>query len=82
MHVGKPYNQRSLTSHMPGQRALEITRPALVVAMVKVKTLGTRWLNLRFFLFFLLVLAHGPYRVIAVKKLGFHGQGLHITNAP
>ena len=42
MHVGKPYDQRSLTSHMPGRRALEMTRPAPVGAMVMVKTLGTR----------------------------------------
>ena len=36
--------------------------------MVDVKTLGTRWLNLRAFLFlFLWVLTHGPYSWIPVK---------------
>ena len=30
MHVGKPYDQRSLTSHMPGRRAFEMPRPVPV----------------------------------------------------
>ena len=67
MHVVKPCDQRSLTSHMPGRRTLKMTRPAAVGTVVIVKTLGTRWLNLHFFIIFLRVLAHGPYRVIAVK---------------
>ena len=65
MHVGKPYNQRLLTSHMPWWRVLEM--PRLARHGHHKKTLGTHYLNLRFFSFFLWVLAHGPYRVIAVK---------------
>ena len=45
MHVGKPYDQRLLTSHMPVRRALEMPQPALVGAMVIVNTLGTHKLN-------------------------------------
>ena len=52
MYVGKPYGQQSLTSHMPGRCVLELPRPAPVGDMVIVKTLGTRLLNLRFFLGF------------------------------
>ena len=65
MHVGKPYDQQSLTSHMPGQRALEMPRPAPVGAMVIDKTLGTRQLNLRFFFFGFWSTDH---RVIAVNS--------------
>ena len=50
---------------MPGWRVLEMPQPAPVGAMIIDKTLGTRKLNLRFFLW---VLAHGPYRVIAVNE--------------
>ena len=64
MHVGKPYKKQSLTSHLPGRRTLKILRRVRVNGMVIIKTLGTRWLNLRFFW----VLAHGSYRVIAVNK--------------
>ena len=69
IHVGKPYDQRSLTSHMSGRRALEMTRPAPVGAMVIVKTLGTYALvkSTVFFILFLRVLAHGPYSGIPVK---------------
>ena len=42
MHVGESYDQRLLTSHMLGRRALEMPRPAPVGAMVNGKTLGTR----------------------------------------
>ena len=42
MHVGKPYDQLLLTSHMPEWSALEMLRPAPVGAMVIIKTLVAR----------------------------------------
>ena len=43
-------------------------------AMVILKTLGTRWLNLCFFILFIKVLAHRPYGRIPVNAQGRHDR--------
>ena len=59
MHVGKPCDQLSLLSHVPGRRLLEMPQLAWVDAMVIVKQV---------LYFSRLVLAHGPYNRIVGKK--------------
>ena len=46
------FSAQGLTSYMPERRALKMPRPAPVGDMVICETLGTRQLNLLFFLFF------------------------------
>ena len=53
MHVGKAYDQRSLSSHMHGWRNFEMPQQRTrVEAIVTSKTLATGWLIYPFFSFF------------------------------
>ena len=67
MHVRKPLSQWSMSSQIHGPRSLKIPRPAQVGGMVIVKTLASRWLILRVYLF-LQGFAHRPYSWIPVKQ--------------